>query len=104
MRSSTQRWSGKEAAAPAAARSSSNSVTVSALSPTAAWASITSHSGRPVKRSAHARSVRPEISRLSRRPVRKNTAQAASSGGAARRYAAMASTLALVPVVASSAS
>ena len=47
----------------ARACSSSSRVTVSALSPTAACASTTSHSGRPVKRSAHSRSIRPEISR-----------------------------------------
>ncbi len=43
-------------------------------------------------------------SRFSRRPVRKNTAQAASSGGAARKYSTIAATFALVDVVRSIAS
>ena len=60
--------------------------------------------GRPVAASVQSLIDAYGTRRLSRRPVRKNTAQAASAGGASAKYAAIAATLALVEVVRSIAS
>ena len=62
-------------------RPSSSSAIVSAKSPAAEYDSSTSHSGNPVSSSVQACIKRVGMCRLSRRPVRKKSAQAASAGG-----------------------
>ena len=59
---------------------------------------------RPVAASVQSRIAADGTRRLSRRPVRKNTAHAASAGGAAGNTATIAATFALVEVVRSIAS
>ncbi len=83
---------------------STSSAMVSARSPATPNDSSNSHPGTPARSQPQDASSRGAISRFSRPPVRKWSAQAASAAGAWAKYACIAATLALVEVVASSAS